>query len=196
MTSELKDKQDILRQDLIAEVERYLGYADDVHSDYIWVDEKTLEVGFRSRQDQQRKPDLEYYSVLGLMKRDGLWFKPDPDAIEAVVQEHLPSPNIEAKFQEWCDSIKDFLVSEQPTALHSCRFSIGTSSYELSCFDEQKEPIEEDVEHTYEEEIEDEWESVDIIPMRKAVSKTSTGYTISGHALTKLILQYIQPQNS
>lgn len=195
MTSELKDKQDILRQDLIAEVERYLGYADDVHSDYIWVDEKTLEVGFRSRQDQQRKPDLEYYSVLGLMKRDGLWFKPDPDAIEAVVQEHLPSPDIEAKFQEWCESIKSFLIAEQPTDLHSCRFAIGTGSFGLSCFDEKKEPIEEnDTPLTFEEEL--ECESVDIIPMRKAVSKTSTGYTISGYALTKLILQYIQPQNS
>ena len=195
MTSELKDNQNILRQDLIAEVERYLGYADDVHSDYISVNEKTFEVGFRSRQDQQRKPDLEYYSVLDLMKRDGLWFKPDVNAIEAVVQEHLPSLNIEAKFQEWCESIKSFLIAEQPTDLHSCRFAIGTGSFGLSCFDEEKEPIEEnDTPLTFEEEL--ECESVDIIPMRKAVSKTSTGYTISGYALTKLILQYIQPQNS
>lgn len=195
MTSELKDNQNILRQDLIAEVERYLGYADDVHSDYISVNEKTFEVGFRSRQDQQRKPDLEYYSVLDLMKRDGLWFKPDVNAIKAVVQEHLPSPNIEAKFQEWCESIKSFLIAEQPTGLHSCRFAIGTGSFGLSCFDEEKEPIEEnDTPLTFEEEL--ECESVDIIPMRKAVSKTSTGYTISGYALTKLILQYIQPQNS
>ena len=195
MTSELKDNQNILRQDLIAEVERYLGYADDVHSDYISVNEKTFDVGFRSRQDQQRKPDLEYYSVLDLMKRDGLWFKPDVNAIEAVVQEHLPSPNIEAKFQEWCESIKSFLIAEQPTDLHSCRFAIGTGSFGLSCFDEEKEPIEEnDTPLTFEEEL--ECESVDIIPMRKAVSKTSTGYTISGYALTKLILQYIQPQDS
>lgn len=195
MTSELKTNQDILRNDIVAEVNRYLGYAEDVHSDYISVNEKTFDVDFRSRQDEQRKPDLEYYNVLGLMKRDGTWFKPDTKAIEAIVQEHLPSPNVEAKFNEWCESIKSFLIAEQPTDLNSCRFAIGTGTFGLSCFDEDKEPIEEnDTPLTFEEEL--ECESVDIIPMRKAVSKTSTGYTISGYKLTKLILDYIEPSFS
>lgn len=38
-------------------------------------------------------------------------------------------------------------------------------------------------------------ESVDIIPMRKVVTKTSTGYTISGYQLTKLIQKHIEPNN-
>ncbi len=46
---------------------------------------------------------------------------------------------------------------------------------------------------TYEDEMDDEWETVDIIPMRKAVSKTYSGYSISAYKLTKLILNYIDP---
>lgn len=190
----LKFEQNRLRHDLIEEVKRYLGYAEDVHADFISVNEITFDVDFRSRNDDNRKPDLEYYDVLGLIERDGLWFKPDTDAIEAIVQEHLPSPNIKAKFGEWCESIKSFLVAEQPSSLKSCRFSIRTSSFRLDCYDEDKEPIEEETEHTYEEELEDEWESVDIEPMRKAVTKTATGYTISAYKLTKLILNYIKPE--
>lgn len=190
----LKFKQNILRQDLIDEVERYLGYAEDVHADYISVNEKSFDVDFRSRHDDNHKPDLEYYDVLGLIERDGLWFKPDTDAIEAIVQEHLPSSNIKAKFDEWSESIKSFLVAEQPCSLKSCRFSIGTSSFSLDCFDENKDPIEEGTGHTYEEEMEDEWESVVVEPMRKAVTKTATGYSISGYKLTKLILNYIKPE--
>lgn len=192
---ELKQNQDCLRRNLIAEVESYLGYADDVHADYISVNEKTFAVGFRSRKDQRGLPDLEYYNVLDLMERDGLWFKPDIKTIEAVVQEHLPSPNIEAKFMDWSESIKSFLVAERPTALHSCRLSIGTESASLDCFDEAKETIAE----ASMEELDSEdfltAESVDILPMRKVVTKTSTGYTISGYQLTKLILKYIEPNN-
>lgn len=196
MDKELKANQATLRQDLIAEVERYLGYAEDVHSDYISVNKKTFEVGFRSRHNQQRKPDFEYYSILDFMMSDSLWFKVDNEAIEAVVQEHLPSPNIDAKFKEWCEVIKTFLVAEQPTSLHSCRFSIGSDSGSLSCFDEQKEPLEDGGALTFEEGMEEEWETVAIIPIRKAVSKTSTGYTISGYNLTKLILNYTKPSIS
>lgn len=190
----LKFEQSRLRHDLIEEVKRYLGYAEDVHADYISVNEKTFEVVFCSRNDENRKPDLEYYDVLGLIERDGLWFKPDTAAIEAIVQEHLPSPNIKAKFDEWRESIKSFLVAEQPSSLKSFRFSIGTSSISLDCFDEDKNPIEEESESTYEEELDDEWESVDVEPMRKAVTKTATGYTISAYKLTKLILNYIKPE--
>lgn len=190
----LQFEQNRLRQDLIEEVKRYLGYAEDVHADFISVNEITFDVDFRSRNDDNRKPDLEYYDVLGLIERDGLWFKPDAKAIEAIVQEHLPSPNIKAKFDEWCESIKSFLVAEQPSSLRSCRFSIGTSSFSLDCFDEDKAPIEEGTEHTYEQEMEDEWETVDIVPMRKAVTKTATGYSISSYQLTNLILNYINPK--
>lgn len=190
----LKFEQNRLRHDLVEEVKRYLGYAEDVHADYISVNETNFDVDFRSRNDENRKSDLEYYDILGLIERDGLWFKPDTDAIEAIVQEHLPSPNIKAKFDEWCESIKSFLVAEQPCSLKSCRFSIGTSSLSLDCFDEDKDPIEEGTEHTYEEEMEDEWESVDVEPMRKAVTKTATGYTISAYNLTTLILNYTKPE--
>ncbi len=60
MISKLKINQNLLRNDLVAEVERYLGYAEDVHSDYISVNEINFDVDFRSRQDEQRKPDLEW----------------------------------------------------------------------------------------------------------------------------------------
>ncbi len=190
----LKFEQNRLRHDLIEEVKRYLGYAEDVHADFISVNEITFDVDFRSRNDDNRKPDLEYYDVLGIIERDGLWFKPDTAAIEAIVQEHLPSPNIKAKFDEWCESIKSFLVAEQPSSLKSCRFSIGTFSLSLDCFDEDKSSIEVETEHTYEQEMEDDLESVDIEPMRNTVTKTATGYSISGYKLTKLILNYIKPE--
>lgn len=57
----------------------------------------------------------------------------------------------------------------------------------------KKNPIEEGGDLTYEDEMDDEWETVDIIPMRKAVSKTYSGYSISVYKLTKLILNYIDP---
>ncbi len=193
MISDLRTKQYILRNDLISEVENYLGYAEDIHSDHISVNEKTLDVDFRSHHDDESKPDVKYYDVSDLIQRKGLWFKPDTKAIEAVVQTYLPSPNIKVKFDEWCDAIKSFLVTEQPSTLQSCRFSIGTCNFGLSCFDEQKNPIEEGGDLTYEDEMDDEWETVDIIPMRKAVSKTYSGYSISVYKLTKLILNYIDP---
>lgn len=189
-----KQNQEILRRSLIAGVERYLGYAEDINDDKIFINEKSYHVEYRSRHDDRRPADSESYSVMKFITRDGLWFKPDLDAIEAAVQEHLPSPNIESKFKEWCEVIKTFLIAEQPTSLHSCRFAIGTESVSMDCYDEAKEPIGEGAEHTYEEEMEYEWESVDVEPMRKAVTKTATGYTISIYNLTKLILNYIKPE--
>lgn len=196
MDYELKSNQDILRNDLIAEVTRYLGYAEEIHFDFISVHEKTFKVGFHSRHDEQRKPDVEYYDVCDLISQDGAWFKPDLSCIEAIVQEHFPSPNINAKFDEWVEAIRKFLVAEQPTSLRACRFSIGTTNFGLDCFDEEKEPIEEGGEWTYEDEFVEEWETIDVIPMRKAVTKTSTGYSISRYKLTKIILNYIKPENT
>lgn len=195
--SKLKSRQNSLRQDIIDEINRYLGYAaaDDVHDDYISVNEITFEVGFRSRHDEIRKEDGEYYSVLSLIKQSkGLWFVTDENAIEAIVQEHIPSPNIKAKVDEWIDVIKNFLISEKPEKLQPCRLSIGTSSFTLSCFNEETEPISDGTVLTYEEEMEDEWESVDIEPMRKVASKNGDNVTIRIYELTKLILNYIKPE--
>lgn len=139
----LKFKQKILRHHLIEEVERYQGYAEDVYPDYISVNENTFDADFRSRNYDNPKLDLEYYDVLDLIKRDGLWFTPDIKAIKAIVQEHLPSPNIKAKFDEWCGNIKSFLITEHTDSLKFCRFSIGTLSFNLDCFDEGTEPIED-----------------------------------------------------
>lgn len=195
MTQEdYKYEQSVLRNNLIAEVKRYLGYAEDVHGDYISVNEKTFDVDYRSRHDDERKPDLEYYNVLDLMKRQGLWFEPDEMAIETIVQEHLPSPNIKAKYDEWIESIKSYLISEKPTALHFCRFAIGTSSLSLDCFIEDKKNNAEEAPVPFDEEELYDCEELDIVPMRKVVTKTSTGYSISGYKLTKLILQYINPE--
>lgn len=193
---EIKSKQNSLRQNIIDEVNRYLGYAaaDDVHNDYIYINENTFEVGFRSRHDDRRRDDCEYYSVLSLIKQSKVsWFDPDENAIEAIVQEHIPSPNIKAKVDEWIENIKNFLISDKPEKLHSCRLSIGTSSYTLSCFNEETEPISDGTVLTYEEEMEDEWETVDIEPMRKVASKSGDNVTIRIYDLTKLILNYIKP---
>ena len=194
--NEIKSQQNSLRQDIVDEVNRYLGYAaaDDVHNDYIFVNEHTFEVGFRSRHDDRRRDDCEYYSVLSLIKQSkGLWFIPDENSIEAIVQEHIPSPNIKAKVDEWIEVVKEFLVTDKPNSLHSCRLSIGTMSASLSCFDEIKEPIEEASE---DEILSDDWaeaETVDIVPLRKVASKNGDNVTIRIIDLTKLILQYVQP---
>lgn len=192
---ELKERQQSLREDIKSEVERYLGYADDVHSDYIFVNENTFEVGFRSRHDDSRKKDCEYYSILGLIKQaKGLWFEPDEMGIEAIVQEHLPSPNIKFKADEWINILTEFLQTEKPKKLHSCRLSIGTMSASLSCFDEAKEPIEE---ATEDEMFSDEWleaESVDILPMRKIASKNGDNVTVRMIDLIKVILKYVEPE--
>lgn len=196
MDYELKSNQDILRNDLVVEVERHLGYADDIHSDYISVNEKTYEVDFRSCLDDKRKPDTKYYDICDLISKDGTWFKPDMSSIEAIVQEHFPSPNINEKFDEWVESIRKFLIAEQPASLRMYSFSIGTTNFGLDCFDEEKNPVKEGREWSYEDEFDEEWETVDIIPMRKAVTKTSTGYSISRYKLTKIILNYITPENT
>ena len=194
---EIKSQQNSLRQDIIDEVNRYLGYAaaDDVHEDYIFVNANTFEVGFRSRHDDSRKEDCEYYSILGLIKQSkGLWFEPDEAGIEAIVQEQLPSPNIKSKADEWISILTEFLQTEKPKKLHSCRLSLGTISASLSCFDEAKEPIEE---ATEDEMLSDEWleaESVDILPMHKIASKNGDNVTIRIYDLTKLILNYIKPE--
>lgn len=192
---EVKERQQSLREDIKSEVERYLGYADDVHSDYIYVNENTLEVGFRSRHDASRKEDCDYYSILGLIKQSkGLWFEPDEAGIEAIVQEHLRSPNIKSKADEWISILTEFLQTEKPEKLHSCRLSIGTMSASLSCFDEANESIEE---ATEDEMLSDEWleaESVDILPMRKIASKNGDNVTIRMIDLIKLILKYVEPE--
>lgn len=192
----LIQNQDFLRKNLITEIENYLGYAEDIHADKIFINEKTFDVVYRARYDDRRPDDSELYSVMDFLTHDGLWFKPDINAIEAAVQEQLPSPNIEAKFNEWCEIIKSFLIEERPTSLHSCRLYIGCESVTLDCGDEAKESVSE----TTIDEIDSEdfltAESVDVIPIRKAVTKTATGYSISGFQLTKLILNYIKPENS
>ncbi len=47
----LRFEQNRLRHDLIEEIKKYLGYAEDVHADYISVNEITFDVDFRSRND-------------------------------------------------------------------------------------------------------------------------------------------------
>lgn len=185
--------QDLLRNNLITEVEIYLGNSEDIHADKLFINEKTFEVVYHTRYDDRRPADSEQYSIMDFITRDGLWFKPDLNAIEAAVQEHLPSPNIKAKFDEWCESIKSFLIAEKPTSLNSCRLYIGTESANLDCGDEANETVSEPTIEELKSEEFLEAESLDEIPMRKAVTKTSTGYLINGFQLTKLILNYVSP---
>lgn len=55
----LKFEQNRLRHDLVEEVKRYLGYAEDVHADYISVNETNFDVDFRSRNDDALIIDTE-----------------------------------------------------------------------------------------------------------------------------------------
>lgn len=55
----LKFEQNRLRHDLVEEVKRYLGYAEDVHADYISVNETNFDVDFHSRNDDALIIDSE-----------------------------------------------------------------------------------------------------------------------------------------
>ena len=183
-------EQNILRENLTNQVKDYLGYAEDVHDDYISVNEKTFEVGYRPRYDKERKPNLQYYSVLDLIDRDGLWFKPDTKAIEAVVQEHIPSPEVKEMYDNAIKSISDFLQTNIPTELHTCEICIDVITHEISCFDSNNV---DDVANEDGDIDESDMSCCSFYPMRNVVSEITTGYKISGFKLTKIILDFIHP---
>ena len=92
---DLKLNQDILRNALLQEVKHYCGYADDVHDDYIIVNESTFEVDYHSHLDNNHKEGYRYYSLSTLVKMKDLCFIPDETGIEAVVQDIHTSPEVQ-----------------------------------------------------------------------------------------------------
>jgi len=184
--------QETLRQDLISEVKKYLAYADDVHFDNIFVDESTLEVGYCSRNDDTRRPNCEYYSILSLMEPTGMWFQPDLKAIEAIVQEHVPSPEVKIFINNAVECITKFLIENRPSNLATCKLSIGDITHRMNCFDELE--VDDDDEEIIDEELEEDedcW-SYSFESLRGIVRKTTSGYDISTYKLAKVALEHIQ----
>lgn len=178
--------------DLTYQAKRYLGYAEDIHFDNVYVNETTFEVGFQSRHDNTRLPDCKYYSICDLIERDGLWFKVDKKSIEVIVQTYFPCERVKKFVDEAVNCIRDFLIKERPTQLHSCKLGVGKSSLTFMCFDESVENAADET--SLEECIEDDWEdfeALDTYALSSSVSITSEGYKISTDKLTKLALEYI-----
>lgn len=188
-------RQDTLRQRLIDAIDHYLGNSEDVHNDFIFV-EPCLEVGYRSRNDNSKRDYRnKYYSVLSLIKRDGMWFKPDLEAVETIVNEYVPSPEVKDFVDKLVMSIHDYLVAEQPQSLRTHMFSIGAVNHEISCYDESTvETVEADDDDDLSWLEEDEnLGNYEHFKMFGIVTRTADGgYTVDPNPLTRIALQYVK----
>lgn len=86
---ELKLNQDILRNALLQEVKHYCGYADDVHDDYIIVNESTFEVDYHSNLDYNHKEGYRYYSLSTLVKMKDFCFIPMKPALKRSFKTYI-----------------------------------------------------------------------------------------------------------
>lgn len=188
------EDRDLLRYNIKKELDRYLGYAEDVHHDYITVDRQYHSVDYQPRIDERRNPDLDYYNVLSLIKPKGLWFEPDMDAIEAVVQVYYPSDEVNDFCQKLAVAFNEFFSKETPADLRTCRISISVPSFWIDFYDESTQSVEEDDSEMTEEELFElsmDAEACYTEKMRGLVYKTSEGYGMRRYEQVKLALKYI-----
>lgn len=184
---DLKLNQDILRTTLLQEVKYYCGYADDVHDDYIIVNDSTFEVDYHSHLDNNRKEGYRYYSLYTLVKMKDLCFIPDEIGIEAVVQDIYPSPEVQDFIDRAIARISDFLTRFTPSNLRSCKLSVGVLFHNFGCFDESDpENITSfDPDSSDEEDL----ECYNFYPLRKFVVKGPSSYTIKSYPLARLAVE-------
>ena len=197
MNPRIQEKRNTLRTEITREVEHYLGHAEDVHNDHITVDMDTAEVGYQSHLIDERNNNLHYYDVLDLIKQDGCWFKPDKQAIEALVQSLFPCSEVADFALNLKNSIIKFLDKEKPTSLRPYKVSITTGSHRIDCYnpDEVEEDTTEiDPEEDFEAYMEQlsQYESFDEYPMRKFVRVIEGDYYFNDYQLTKAALNYIK----
>lgn len=197
MNPRIQEKRNTLRTEITRAVERYLGHAEDVHNDHITVDMDTVEVGYQSHLIDERNNNLHYYDVLDLIKQDGCWFKPDKQAIEALVQSLFPCSEVADFALNLKNSIIKFLDKEKPTSLRPYKVSITTGSHRIDCYnpDEVEEDTTEiDPEEDFEAYMEQlsQYESFDEYPMRKFVRVIEGDYYFNDYQLTKAALNYIK----
>ena len=105
-----------------------------------------------------------------------LWFKVDKKSIEVIVQTYFPCERVKKFVDEAVNCIRDFLIKERPTQLHSCKLGVGESSLTFMCFDESVENAADET--SLEECIEDDWEdfeALDTYALSSSVSITSEG---------------------
>lgn len=198
MNPRIQEKRNTLRTEITREVEHYLGHAEDVHNDHITVDMDTAEVGYQSHLIDERNNNLHYYDVLDLIKQDGCWFKPDKQAIEALVQSLFPCSEVADFALNLKNSIIKFLDKEKPTSLRPYKVSITTGSHRIDCYnpDEVEEDTSEDIDpeedfEAYMEQL-SQYESFDEYPMRKFVRVIEGDYYFNDYQLTKAALNYIK----
>lgn len=198
MNPRIQERRNTLRTEITRAVEHYLGHAEDVHNDHITVDMDSAEVGYQSHLIDERNNDLHYYDVLDLIKQDGCWFKPDKQAIEALVQSLFPCSEVADFALNLKNSIIKFLDNEKPASLRPYKVSITTGSHRIDCYnpDDVEEDTSEDIdpEENPEEFLELllEAESFDEYPMRKFVRINDGEYFFNDYQLTKVTLNYIK----
>lgn len=198
MNPRIQERRNTLRSAITREVERYLGHAEDVHDDHITIDMDTAEVGYQSHLFDERNNDLRYYDVSDLIEREGCWFKPDKEAIEALVQSLYPCYEVAEFALNLKNSIIKFLDKEKPTSLRPYSVSITTGSHRIDCYnpndveEDTSDDIdpEENPEAFLEQQL--EAESFDEYPMRKFVRIKDGEYYFNDYQLTKVTLNYIK----
>mgnify|MGYP001772067681 CR=1 FL=1 len=197
MNPRIQERRNTLRTEITRAVEHYLGHAEDVHNDHITVDMDTAEVGYQSHLIDERNNDLRYYDVLDLIEREGCWFKPDKEAIEALVQSLYPCYEVAEFALNLKNSIIKFLDKEHPTSARQYYVSITTGSHRIDCYnpDEVEEDTSEiDPEENPEAFLEQQLEAecFDEYPMRKFVRINDGEYYFNDYQLTKVTLNYIK----
>lgn len=198
MNPRIQERRNTLRTEITRAVEHYLGHAEDVHNDHITVDMDTAEVGYQSHLIDERNNDLRYYDVLDLIEQNGCWFKPDKQAIEALVQSLFPCSEVADFALNLKNSIIKFLDKEKPASLRPYKVSITTGSHRIDCYnpDDVEEDTSEDIDPEENPEafleLLLEAESFDEYPMRKFVRINDGEYFFNDYQLTKVTLNYIK----
>ncbi len=186
---ELKDTQAFLRDAITAEVKRYCGYAEDVHNDFIIVKESNLTVDFQSYHDSEHKDGYKYYPLQHLVTLKGFCFIPDPQGIEAVVQDIAPSPEVKDFIDRAISRISQFLRTYTPSNLKQCYLSVGVVFNNFGCYDESAPDkiASFDPDSPEEEDLED----YKHYPLRRFVTKGKDSYTIKSYPLARLAVEIL-----
>lgn len=175
-----------LRVDIVNEVNKYIGYADDVHADdLLTINKNTLAVSHTRRSyGQPREDNLAYYDMSCLLApgKSSFTYEPDELEIDAVVLDFFPIEKLN-NFPDLAEaSILKFAETREITDETILGFPVDTFDPDVYV------PSELEVIETTEEDYVDEGAEYVEVPVKKYIRGSRDKLFINKHKLLILAL--------
>lgn len=183
-----------LREDIVHEVNRYIGYvdADDTHfDDYLTIDKNTLAVSHTRREiGQPREKDLVYYDMLRLLSpgKKSFTYIPNEPEIDAIVLDFFPIDKLN-NFPDLAEkAILNFIEQNGLNEEAMLYFALDDFIPTVEIPSSMNSDVDYDEDYNILEDLEEEWIEVVDVLIKKYIRVRNDKIYVNKHKLLLLAL--------